>query len=67
MKFVLPDELMFIKNRKARQLKSSASMAGKICVITGATSGVGLAALRQLAKGGAQIVMVCRNPEKAPI
>jgi NAD(P)-dependent dehydrogenase (short-subunit alcohol dehydrogenase family) len=65
MKFNLPDELMFIKNRKAQQLKSSASMAGKICVITGATSGVGLAAMRQLAKGGAQIVMVCRNPEKA--
>ncbi len=65
MKFKLPDELIFIKNGKALQKKSSASMAGKICVVTGATAGVGLAAAKQLAKGGAHIVMVCRNLEKA--
>jgi NAD(P)-dependent dehydrogenase (short-subunit alcohol dehydrogenase family) len=65
MKLHLPDELMFLQNRKAQQLKSSASMAGKICVITGATSGVGLSAARELAKGGAHLVMVCRNPQKA--
>ena len=65
MKLKLPEELIFIENRKAKQKRSSVSMTGKICVITGATSGVGLEALKQLAKGGAHIVMVCRNLEKA--
>jgi NAD(P)-dependent dehydrogenase (short-subunit alcohol dehydrogenase family) len=40
-------------------------MAGKVCVVTGSTSGVGLEAIKRLARGGAHIVMVCRNPEKA--
>ncbi|MGL6108276.1 SDR family NAD(P)-dependent oxidoreductase [Romboutsia sp.] len=40
-------------------------MKGKTCVITGTTSGIGLETLKQLAKGGANIVMVCRNEEKA--
>ncbi len=61
----LPDELMFLKNRKQKQHTSTASMAGKTCIITGATSGVGLEVMRRLAQGGASIVMVCRNKEKA--
>ncbi|MDZ7838440.1 MAG: SDR family NAD(P)-dependent oxidoreductase [Actinomycetota bacterium] len=65
MKFELPDELVFIKNAKAIQKKSSVSMAGKVCVITGTTSGVGLETAKRLARGGAHIVMVCRNMEKA--
>jgi len=65
MKFKLPDELIFLENAKAIQKKSNASMAGKICIITGATSGVGLQAAKRLAKSGAHIVMVCRNKEKA--
>jgi retinol dehydrogenase 13 len=65
MKMKLPDELIFIKNGKAVQKKSTTTMEGKVCVITGATSGVGLEALKRLAMGGAHIVMVCRNREKA--
>lgn len=65
MAFKLPDELIFLKNGKASQKSSTTSMEGKLCVITGATSGVGLEALKQLAKGGAHIVMVCRNVLKA--
>ncbi|MEI7883906.1 MAG: SDR family NAD(P)-dependent oxidoreductase [Clostridia bacterium] len=65
MKIKLPDELVFLQSGKAEQKKSSTSMVGKICVITGATSGVGLAATSELAKGGASIVMVCRNLAKA--
>lgn len=42
-------------------------MTGKVCVITGATSGVGLEASKRLAEGGAHIVMVCRNREKAEL
>jgi NAD(P)-dependent dehydrogenase (short-subunit alcohol dehydrogenase family) len=65
MKFQLPDELIFLKNGKAIQKKSYESMAGKVCIITGATSGVGLESAKRLANGGAHIVMVCRNREKA--
>jgi NAD(P)-dependent dehydrogenase (short-subunit alcohol dehydrogenase family) len=65
MKLKIPDELIFIKNGKAVQKKSTTTMEGKVCVITGATSGVGLEATKRLARGGAHVVMVCRNLEKA--
>jgi NAD(P)-dependent dehydrogenase (short-subunit alcohol dehydrogenase family) len=61
------EDLEFLKNRKATQLKSSEKMTGRTCVISGSTSGVGLEAVKQLAAGGANIVMVCRNREKAEI
>ena len=61
----LPDELMFIENRRANQKTTTASMTGQVCVISGATSGVGLEAARRLARAGAHIIMVCRNPGKA--
>lgn len=56
---------MFIANRRAVQHTTEASMAGKVCVVSGSTSGVGLQAVKYLARGGAQIVMLCRNEEKA--
>lgn len=40
-------------------------MKDKIVVITGANSGIGKATAIGLAEKGAQIVMLCRNPEKA--
>jgi retinol dehydrogenase-13 len=64
-RFKLPDELMFIENRRAIQKTTTASMRGKVCVISGSTSGVGLEAVKRLACGQAHIVMVCRNPDKA--
>ena len=64
-RFKLPDELMFIENRRAIQKTTTASMCGKVCVVSGSTSGVGLEAVRRLACGKAHIVMVCRNPDKA--
>jgi retinol dehydrogenase-13 len=63
--FKLPDELNFIENRRASQKTTTASMAGQVCVVSGSTSGVGLAAARRLARARAHIVMVCRNPDKA--
>lgn len=63
MKF--PDQLMFILNDMAEQKCSNESMSGKLCVISGATSGVGLEAAKALAAGGANIVMVARNESKA--
>jgi len=38
---------------------------GEVCVVSGSTSGVGLEAVKRRAEGGANIVMVCRNPAKA--
>lgn len=40
-------------------------MEGKICVITGATSGVGFAAAQRLAQGKASLIVVARNRDKA--
>lgn len=40
-------------------------MKDKICLITGANSGIGKVTARELAKQGAHVVMLCRNQEKA--
>lgn len=65
MKRELPEQLRFLQNRKAVQKHSDETMQGKLCVVSGSTSGVGYEAVKQLARGGANIVMVCRNKEKA--
>jgi len=40
-------------------------MKDKICMVTGATSGIGLATAQALAQQGATVIVVGRNPEKA--
>ena len=40
------------------------SMHGKLCVITGANTGIGKAAAQALASLGAQVVMICRDRAK---
>jgi NAD(P)-dependent dehydrogenase (short-subunit alcohol dehydrogenase family) len=37
-------------------------LTGKVCVVTGASRGLGFAAARALARRGAHVVMVCRDP-----
>lgn len=61
----LPEELKFIQNSLMTQKKTIARMDGKICVITGTTSGIGFEAAKQFSQGGAHLVMICRNKEKA--
>ena len=41
------------------------AMDGKICVVTGATNGIGRATAIGLARLGAKVVIVARNPSKA--
>ncbi|GHO76544.1 short-chain dehydrogenase [Ktedonobacter sp. SOSP1-85] len=40
------------------------SMQGKVCLVTGSSSGIGKVTARELAKMGATVVMVCRNRTK---
>ena len=61
----LPDEIQFINSAFQTQKTTDVRMDGKVSIITGATSGVGYQAARRLAKGGASLVLVCRNSEKA--
>ncbi len=61
----LPEELQFMANARMPQKSTTARLDGQVAAITGATSGVGLAAARRLAQGGANLILVCRNPQKA--
>jgi retinol dehydrogenase 13 len=60
-----PEELIFMKNSRMTQKVSNESMAGKWSIVTGATSGVGLSTIRVLASNKSNIIMVCRNLDKA--
>ena len=64
-KFEFPPELDFIRAGRLPQKVSTTPMDGKICVITGTTSGVGYQAAIRLAKAGAKIVTIVRSKEKA--
>ena len=65
MTMKLPKELQYIQNSRKPQRSTKAGMEGKVCVISGTTSGVGYEAAKRLAQGGAHLVMICRNEDKA--
>ncbi len=54
-----------IQNAKCPPERSEDRLDGKLCVVTGATSGVGLEAVKALHGAGADILMVNRNAEKS--
>jgi len=60
-----PEELIFMKNSRMTQKTSDEMMDGKWSIVTGATSGVGLSTVKVLASKNSNIIMVCRNKEKA--
>ena len=41
------------------------NLQGKVCLITGATNGIGEEAAKQIALMGAEIVFIARSPSKA--
>ncbi len=46
------------------KLESNRKMQGKVCMVTGATSGIGKATALELAKVGATVVVMARNKTK---
>lgn len=45
-------------------MPGTAPMSGRVCVVTGATSGIGLATARELARMGASVAVVGRDPTR---
>jgi retinol dehydrogenase 12 len=43
---------------------NGAHMQGKVCVVTGATAGIGRVSARRLAEMGATVIIISRNPAK---
>jgi NAD(P)-dependent dehydrogenase (short-subunit alcohol dehydrogenase family) len=65
MKIRLPEELDFIRAGRFPQKNSDERMDGKVCILTGATSGVGYETAKALALAGASMVLMLRNRQKA--
>lgn len=63
--FKWPEQLMFIKNGRAKQHESQELMKDMTAIISGSSSGVGEVTLRKFAKAGSNLVMVVRNKDKA--
>ena len=65
MKMKFPEELDFIRAGRLPQKTCNEPMNGKVCIVTGATSGVGYETVKALALSGATLVTINRNKEKS--
>jgi dehydrogenase/reductase SDR family member 12 len=63
MQFMYRGYKTFTKNEKPFPA-IEADMTGKNFVVTGGNSGIGYSAAKQMAKLGANVYLVCRNPER---
>lgn len=59
------DMIDMLRNNRKPHHRTTTSMDGKTVVISGATSGVGLAAAREIARFGGRLVILARNEAKA--
>ena len=59
------DMLTMVRNNKAEPERCTDDFAGRLVVITGATSGIGYATARTYASHGADLLCVNRNAEKS--
>ncbi len=59
-----PDELIFLKNRNAKQRISQFSLNGKTIVLTGATSGIGRETAFRLAQDSIHLAIIIRDLQK---
>lgn len=67
MNIKYPEELNFLNSGKQPIEISDISIQGKVVVLTGATSGVGLQTAYECAKHGAHLILVARSEPKANV
>jgi NAD(P)-dependent dehydrogenase (short-subunit alcohol dehydrogenase family) len=60
----MADMRAMLRNQRAPHQRTTASLAGRTVVIAGATSGVGLAAAREVARFGGRLALLARSEAK---
>ncbi|CAK9826645.1 Retinol dehydrogenase 11 [Anthophora retusa] len=68
--FILPVVLLIGLFRKCRArtwgtCKNTDSLEGRVCIVTGANSGIGKETVKELAKRNATVILACRNLQNA--